>query len=89
MLEVYYKEKDGNIYNFKDFEEGRRGFSKYNEFYNHYVQEVVGQDRFNYRILNFSSDGGILATRSDEALALVLLENIEERNLDICKNMGV
>ena len=38
--------------------------------------------------MSFGTDDSILATRSDEALALVLLENIEDRNLDICKKTG-
>ena len=87
MLLAYYAKKEGNIYMVKDFEEGHCSFSKYLEFYNHYVCEVVGQCKFNDRILNYSGNG-ILATQSDKALDFVLLDNIEDRNLDICKKTG-
>jgi hypothetical protein len=70
-----------------DFLEGRRQQENYFEFYKRYVREVVGRTEFKDKVTNYNGSDE-LATVSDEALAFLLLENIEERTLDICTKTG-
>ena len=78
-----YRRSAGDVrYNMENFLELRRNHAAYAVFYSTYLPAVVGKQCFKERVRNLKKDKEI-ATVSDEALALLGLENGEERWADV------
>jgi hypothetical protein len=78
-----YRRSAGDVrYNMENFLELRRNHAAYAVFYSTYLPAIVGKQSFKKRVTNLEKDKEI-ATVSDEALALLGLENGEERWADV------
>ena len=86
ILLDYYAQKKGVILNMADYLQMRKYPAAYLEFFQRFVREVIGKRRWD-DIVKWEDKNTFLkiVTPSDEALALVLYENIEARALDICQ----
>lgn len=62
----------------------RRNFEAYSDFYTYMIKAIVGKRNFKKRLLNIA-EGAEIATISDEALALVAIENCREVWDDVYK----
>ena len=78
----YCREKGGKVYRSKHFLQGRAKAKAYKVFYGRFVPCIVGKRAFNRRI-ETEVEGVELCSPSDEALALIALENGEEHWIDL------
>ena len=82
------EEKDGKIFTVADFQELRNYPEAFGLFYSMYVREVVGKKKFD-DLIHTSVLGEEISTPTDDAFALLVLENNEDMWLDILeKNQG-
>ena len=69
--------KEGSVPEMKEFLKLRSNKDDYKTFMKVFVREVVGRRLFDGRLRNGSADFDKLATRTDEAFALLVVENSE------------
>ena len=69
--------KEGSVLEMKEFLKLRTNEDDYKIFMKVFVREVVGRRLFDGRLRNGNADFDELATRTDEAFALLVVENSE------------
>ena len=85
----HWREKEGNVYSMEQFLELRRNFPAFSEFYKLFVREVVGKKRFD-DLVKTCPLGKEISTPTDDAFALLVLENNEAKWADLLEqNNGV
>ena len=82
FFEEYYNENEGNIYKLEDFLELRGNPFIFEVFYSKYVRQVVGKKKFDRLVKNVEF-GEEISTPTDDAFALIVLENNEDMWMDI------
>ena len=73
-----------------DFLVGRLAKTNYKTFFTRFVPAVIGPELFHQRLTEKNNDGepAALCTISDEAFALLLLENSYDRWTDLYNKTG-